>query len=444
MPSLELCAVAFVDLLGFRARIRETQGDSAAAQALLDEYDRVIADGLSALGESTERFTYKGFTDNLVIAVPLSSGHPEVTIGSICTGAARFQFSLAMNGWFVRGGVAVGNFYMDERLVFGEALLEAYTLESEVARDPRIVLSDEVLELNRQFLKYYSFPEESPQNLLVLLDQDGRAFLNYLAVPLYHGANRRVRREALANHKTQVEGALAATKGDSRVWDKYRWVADYHDFYLEAWTGLHDSGEPIATDSRARRPSLLVPFPTAERETDLMDVESPEVAEDSQADEESSSPSEHWICQECKKRIADGDGMIQIFNTDPDLGPVGGHPRKKSDELDDVYEAVTAEKGNPESPIVDFGLLAEAGEKTKVRIGFSVVHTACDTNDEEDSYWLDVERAATMEEWSEWVIHLSRKRWMSRGDLMRMLGFWWSHHTVPGNEPEEGEEPSIG
>jgi hypothetical protein len=38
--------------------------------------------------------------------------------------------------------MAVGELYMDDEIVFGDGLLKAYNVESSLARDPRIALSE--------------------------------------------------------------------------------------------------------------------------------------------------------------------------------------------------------------------------------------------------------------------------------------------------------------
>ena len=53
-----------------------------------------------------------------------------------------------------------------------------------MARDPRVVLGDRSLEALSKFLDYYGDPYEAPQNGYVLVDADGRAFVNYLYAPI--------------------------------------------------------------------------------------------------------------------------------------------------------------------------------------------------------------------------------------------------------------------
>jgi len=45
-----------------------------------------------------------------------------------------------------RGGVAIGDIYHDDEAVFGPGLVRAYDIESNVAKFPRIVVDQEVLD----------------------------------------------------------------------------------------------------------------------------------------------------------------------------------------------------------------------------------------------------------------------------------------------------------
>jgi hypothetical protein len=49
------------------------------------------------------------------------------------------SFELLCLGYFVRGAIALGKLYHDDEMVFGDALVRAYELETSVARFPRIL-----------------------------------------------------------------------------------------------------------------------------------------------------------------------------------------------------------------------------------------------------------------------------------------------------------------
>ena len=57
----------------------------------------------------------------------------------------NFQFSMSVRGFFVCGAISIGNAFIDDIVVFGDALTEAYLGESKLARDPRIILTEKAV-----------------------------------------------------------------------------------------------------------------------------------------------------------------------------------------------------------------------------------------------------------------------------------------------------------
>ena len=75
--------------------------------------------------------------------------------------------------------MACGSLYMDDQLVTGPALVEAVDLEANDAVFPRILLSDDCVRLAR--VDDADFAADSPWRNELLVDGDGRIFLNYLS-----------------------------------------------------------------------------------------------------------------------------------------------------------------------------------------------------------------------------------------------------------------------
>ena len=74
-------------------------------------------------------------------------------------------------GWMLRGGITMGQLFIDDVMVWGNALVKAYYLEDKIANYPRIVIDEEVImecEGQAQLQDYFK------------IDFDGIYFLNYL------------------------------------------------------------------------------------------------------------------------------------------------------------------------------------------------------------------------------------------------------------------------
>jgi hypothetical protein len=171
------CAVLFVDILG----VREMATGSDAPQHLVALQRAVrgrVRDFLSPSSPWPARF----FSDTLVLAAPIAvHGDEEAAVGGLTIQAAWLQLNLIAEGFFLRGALTVGSLHMAE-LLFGPALVEAYELESQRAVHPRVVLSERATAGQHDALAYYADPRESPQNALLMRDDDGFTFIDYLAL----------------------------------------------------------------------------------------------------------------------------------------------------------------------------------------------------------------------------------------------------------------------
>lgn len=237
----------FLDILGFSQLIKEAS-DEGLSNDLLKKFSDVFENSYIFLDYNffngntifdDAKIRVKSFTDNIVIAVEIESGHGESEFADILMSCSTFQFVMALEGYFVRGAFVRGELYLDERIVFGNAILEAFNLENKVARDPRIILSEGVLSDVRKHLEFYTNPENSPQYDDIIIDTDKVAFINYLS-NVYH---EYLHWDAIEKHKSIVEENLAKHVNNPPIWNKYRWVASYHN-----WFCSENSSDPYYSD----------------------------------------------------------------------------------------------------------------------------------------------------------------------------------------------------
>ena len=152
---------AFIDILGFSERVRETANSAAdiagIASALAQDvqgnpddrravtvYDsgggpNVVAWKEDIVATESIDFCQSTFSDNIV----MSTKHNRRAVGHLCDHAQLMMRRLMEQGLLCRGGITVGPLVHDRRkgVVFGPALLEAVTLEAQVADYPRVVVS---------------------------------------------------------------------------------------------------------------------------------------------------------------------------------------------------------------------------------------------------------------------------------------------------------------
>ena len=137
------------------------------------------------------------------------------------------------HGFFIRGGLSIGDLFVDDNSVYGPALLEAYGLESKAAVNPTVVLSDDVMDLVLHHCNFYK-GEAPPQNREVLVNADGRFFINYLSECFVDtGVSEEINWATLRTHKKQVEKALNKYRHLPAIFAKFSWLAAYHNYFCE-------------------------------------------------------------------------------------------------------------------------------------------------------------------------------------------------------------------
>ena len=186
-PAYEEHLTAFVDLLGFREISAES--DEARRLRVLEflvslaslrgEFDVQSIEQQS--GTTTQiKPAVSTFSDHIVVSYPIQqisakTGFDESTTAltilySFNALLARIASAALSIGFMIRGGATIGKLYHSGGVVFGDALVDAYQLESRTAIYPRVVLSSKIS--NRAEWKRW-FPST------VRRGDDGLFFFNY-------------------------------------------------------------------------------------------------------------------------------------------------------------------------------------------------------------------------------------------------------------------------
>jgi hypothetical protein len=219
-PILVDCAVLFVDVLGVSAMSRAAGAPAQLArlnEAVRGAYRNYLAEG------SPWPAAY--FSDTFVLASPvgIGEGGDRAAVGELVDQAAWLQLDLLNRGFFVRGAITLGPFHIREGFVFGPALVEAHELEQRTALHPRIVLGGEAESSQR------SESEARECDLVsrpLLCDNDGRVFVDYMRVLLEDPKDPI---PMLESYREAVMRLLRERRQDREVWEKYRWVGEYHN-----------------------------------------------------------------------------------------------------------------------------------------------------------------------------------------------------------------------
>ena len=193
-------------------------------------------------------YALKAFTDNIALGWPISNDAERELTGTLNM-LARFQMEMVLEGFFVRGAVSVGDCYLDEVVVFGEALLEAHNGESKTARDPRIIMAGSAVSEAKKHFNYYVHPR---YNRYLLQDADGQWFVNYLECAIH---KQLPYQQMLLAHKSMVEQRLVQHKKDPPIWFRSRLgfakVKDFVAGHYGGWIpGAAERPRPRAREHR--------------------------------------------------------------------------------------------------------------------------------------------------------------------------------------------------
>lgn len=265
IPKLRRSVVAFIDILGYMDLVKSANSEKDS-QALLGRLHNALQsaretvdpnrseDTMPKLGDK-DSSAFRAFTDNIVIGAPIRDDG-EIELDGVFDSLSYFQVCMAIEGFFVRGAIAIGDLYMDDIAVFGAGLIEAYEGESTLARDPRIVLAPSAqLAVNRH-LESYGRGSHAPQNRYLLRDSDGQYFVNYLdtIIPV----DGCFYEKELGAHKARIEEKLALLRSRPSVLAKYLWATNYHNYWCDQ-NSCVDGSMKIDTESFQLMPARLVP-----------------------------------------------------------------------------------------------------------------------------------------------------------------------------------------
>lgn len=245
-PELLESIVCFTDILGFSNLILETKSNVEEGNNLLRKLRKVLKKQYAEILEYNKYAHFKSFTDNIILAYP-KWDDGEGQSGLVFETLMKYQLEMTIEGYFLRGGIAIGDYFGDEDFAYGTALIEAHNLECSDAKHPRIILSEKLIETVSSFLKYYGDAESSPFYSSLLRDTDGQYFMNYLAsgidsIDSFEDADQFS--NLLKRHKEIVEFKLQKFHGNEKLYPKYEWVAQYHNYFCSVYI-THNSIENL-------------------------------------------------------------------------------------------------------------------------------------------------------------------------------------------------------
>ncbi|CAH0352505.1 hypothetical protein [Aquabacterium sp. CECT 9606] len=202
--------VAFLDLLGFTEMVEADlrgahQNNLAKLFRCHQSAGVVFRDDVNC--------SIIQFSDSIVISMPYSAEKFEWFVSRV----ADYQRLLLDEHLLCRGGIAVNKHFSNGSFTFSAGLIEAYKVESRIARYPRVVVSPDVLDL--------IFPDRTDIPKHLVKEDDGLFFVDYI------GLTKRRKPVLLTRTLGAVVSNLSLNTSPS-VREKGLWLASYSDSVL--------------------------------------------------------------------------------------------------------------------------------------------------------------------------------------------------------------------
>ena len=138
--------IAYLDMLGGKNVIcNDTQSEH------LNKINMIFYDALEESKMFAEDIFVKIFSDNILLTIPTDNDNREQNIEKIIGRVNNIIHEVADYGYLMRGAITEGDFFHNDIIVYGKALIEAVKMEEKDAIHPRVIVKKEIAELLPQY-----------------------------------------------------------------------------------------------------------------------------------------------------------------------------------------------------------------------------------------------------------------------------------------------------
>jgi hypothetical protein len=238
-PVYRPAVITFLDVLGFRDLVGRTDDPAEVRRVLrllrgfASQPDPLAPEDGDADGPVDFEMTRSiAFSDSIVRIRFFDTDYPTGALFHEVIDLLHAQGELAGHDVLVRGGVTVGQVYLEGDLVFGPGFVRAYDLESQFANHPRIVIGPEAFTALRSDPRlragHHDLDDEIHyQRSLLRRGDDGFWFIDYLFAIRSEMDEPDNFPALVAQHRSLIITHANAAPANSRVLQKYLWLAGY-------------------------------------------------------------------------------------------------------------------------------------------------------------------------------------------------------------------------
>jgi len=202
--------IAYLDILGATNKICN-DNDFSFLNYLNMFMEDAIEESGGGIFPHKEKIFIKIFSDNILLAIELKENDEQrdSKIAALFNTVANIYNEIFCYGYLMRGAIVEGEFFHNDNIVYGKALVDAVHLEEHIANVPRILVRTNVAE---PYDRYY-----------LMRDEDNEFFLNifHLCATFDDVA-----------FKIRLLEMLRKQKKDEKIKTKIMWMINYFNTWF--------------------------------------------------------------------------------------------------------------------------------------------------------------------------------------------------------------------
>ncbi len=243
--------VSFIDILGFKEIIKESEHDTSKITIIYEVLDflknqerpnhwnlELIKIEEDAQRKGVNRFDISKrtnctcFSDSIVVSVKIENDDVNEMLSNLISNLSQLGSQLLLKGILMRGGISIGNLiHHDNGVIMGPSLIEVYELEKNISRFPRIILSNKLIKkLNYPLL---SKSERYPYHQYLQRFEDGcvgfHQMIFFEVMQSWEKMSKDSLRSDLKSIKLRILQGLDSSFEHPEIYSKYRWLMNEYN-----------------------------------------------------------------------------------------------------------------------------------------------------------------------------------------------------------------------
>jgi hypothetical protein len=219
---------AFADVLGFSQLVHDFSAGKKKLGHLREMLMRLHNPSHNEADTAAADFRAQSISDGVAVSVATS----PIGLKLLFDALEQLSLDFLTQGHFIRGAVVRGKLYHDKHMVFGLAFLDAYHLESEVVKFPRIMVRRNVIEeakrsSGKMFNRRFRNAEDGPSYIHILRSLEDMMKSDDVR-PITSTADR------FKTIQAAVQQKFLQAADNPRHFEKVQWFAKYWNSIVPA------------------------------------------------------------------------------------------------------------------------------------------------------------------------------------------------------------------